>query len=214
MELVGGQMRITYNTGTLQGIVSTSLGENLNDGRSHHVLVDSRPPTATITLDRNACNSTLSSGCRVSVQSHQTYSNLNLRYPLYVGGIDPLTADFDPYLLNSVGFTGCMENVYVNGQLQDLLGDGNSSLPIPGCRTSSPCDSVPCSNGATCNDLWDSFTCSCAVGFEDDECQLQTGANFLPDQGLYFSPLALSTLSLEFIPMVNEGVLFYIADVS
>ena len=214
MELVGGRIRITYNTGTLEGIKSESLGENLNDGQFHHVQVDSRPPTANITLDKNACKSSLSSGCDVSVQSHQTFTSLNLIYPLYFGGVDPEMADFDPYLHSSEGITGCIKNVYVNTQIQDLLGDNNSSLPVPGCRTLSPCDSLPCLNGATCRDLWDSFTCSCSVGFDDTKnCQLQTSANFLPNQSLYFSSPTLSTMSFEFIPVVNEGVLFYVANV-
>lgn len=214
VELVKGQIRITYNTGTVDGIVSTEIGENLNDGRFHHVHVNSLAPTVTITLDRNVCDSTLSSGCRATVQSHQTFSSLNLKYPLFFGGVDAAVANSDPYLLSAVGMTGCIRNVYVNSQLLDLLGDGNDSLPVPGCRTSSPCDSQPCSNGATCIDLWDDFTCSCAVGFNDEDCQLQTTANFLDNQGLHFMPSSIFSVSLEFVTVVNEGVLFYIADVS
>ena len=33
------------------------------------------------------------------------------------------------------------------------------------------CASSPCTNGATCNNLIDSYTCSCVAGFEGTNCE-------------------------------------------
>lgn len=36
------------------------------------------------------------------------------------------------------------------------------------------CESAPCWNGATCNDLVDSFSCTCKPGYEGDQCETGT----------------------------------------
>ena len=34
------------------------------------------------------------------------------------------------------------------------------------------CESSPCQNGATCNDLLDDFNCSCPIGFTGAVCDV------------------------------------------
>lgn len=33
------------------------------------------------------------------------------------------------------------------------------------------CDSDPCQNGGTCNDLVNAFSCDCPAGYEGDMCE-------------------------------------------
>ncbi|MCP3664211.1 MAG: calcium-binding EGF-like domain-containing protein [Gammaproteobacteria bacterium] len=36
------------------------------------------------------------------------------------------------------------------------------------------CDSSPCQNGATCNQMVNHYSCTCAAGYTGDHCEIST----------------------------------------
>ncbi|XP_052811571.1 neurogenic locus notch homolog protein 1-like [Mya arenaria] len=48
---------------------------------------------------------------------------------------------------------------------------GYTAVSFYACQETNECESTPCINGGTCNDLINEFTCTCATGFQGTTCQ-------------------------------------------
>lgn len=82
-------------------------------------------------------------------------------------------------------FKGCIGAVRVGGVYLPFVDDldppqagrfhrvGDEAVHM-GCSSSPVCDSSPCRNGGTCEDLFDLFGCACALGWEGLQCELDT----------------------------------------
>ncbi len=48
----------------------------------------------------------------------------------------------------------------------------NTSTAQTGCNSTDVCGLNPCKNDGNCTDVWNAYTCSCAVGFSGVNCTL------------------------------------------
>ncbi|KAI1900651.1 hypothetical protein AGOR_G00052110 [Albula goreensis] len=84
-------------------------------------------------------------------------------------------------------FTGCLGEVRVGGVYLPFLHDRDAPPPqqarfvqqggedvLLGCTGSPVCLSQPCLNNGECEDLFNSFNCTCAAGWEGQYCELDT----------------------------------------
>ncbi|KAF7216714.1 protein crumbs homolog 2a [Nothobranchius furzeri] len=82
-------------------------------------------------------------------------------------------------------FTGCLGAVRFEGiylpfadnkkapQSSQFHSVGNPKIHL-GCTSAPVCDSDPCLNGATCEDLFNKFGCVCDTGWEGERCETDT----------------------------------------
>ncbi|KAK5851610.1 hypothetical protein PBY51_023150 [Eleginops maclovinus] len=82
-------------------------------------------------------------------------------------------------------FTGCLGAVRVGGVYLPFVDDykapqasqfhsvGKPNIGL-GCTSEPVCDSDPCVNGATCEDLFNMFDCVCDPGWGGDLCEIDT----------------------------------------
>lgn len=80
-------------------------------------------------------------------------------------------------------FTGCLGAVRVGGVYLPFVDSYEAPQPSQfhvvgkpkiqlGCSGAPVCDSAPCANGATCQDLFNQFGCMCAPGWEGERCHV------------------------------------------
>lgn len=82
-------------------------------------------------------------------------------------------------------YTGCLGLVRIGGvylpfaddykapQQSQFHLDGKSEIHL-GCNSAPVCNSDPCLNGATCEDLFNKFSCVCDLGWEGEQCETDT----------------------------------------
>ncbi|KAK7080255.1 DNA repair protein Rad9,Rhp9, partial [Halocaridina rubra] len=107
-------------------------------------------------------------------------------------------------------FTGCMEDVYVDGEIMIP-----SRVPSPvkvsveeGCPRVEQCSPNPCFNDGECQDLWTSYQCNCKRPYLGDTCQL----SFTP--ATFGNEDILDSLVTVIIPDVDHATYRTHADVS
>ncbi|XP_020782374.1 protein crumbs homolog 2a [Boleophthalmus pectinirostris] len=82
-------------------------------------------------------------------------------------------------------FTGCMGAVRIGGVYLPFVDDYRAPQPSQfhlvgkpkihlGCTSTPVCDSDPCLNGGTCQDLFNKFGCVCDSGWEGEQCERDT----------------------------------------
>ncbi|NWS17802.1 CADN protein, partial [Pachyramphus minor] len=120
---------------------------------------------------------------------------------------------------------GCTNHLRV-GDIPTVMDTGSVSFvsltttihPSCGCsareRLHRPCSSYPqspCLNGGICTDTLNGYRCLCPASFHGPECQ-QTKHSFHGNGYAWFRPIRPcfeSSLSLEFITVVPDGLLLY-----
>ncbi|XP_072169186.1 neural-cadherin-like [Diadema setosum] len=188
LELVDGRARLTINLGSIEGttenLVLSVTGENtleLANGEWHRIDVYRNGQFVEMTVDRceNAVVTETSSStsadysvCRVSGQTPGPNKFLNVKTPLFLGGVDP--AYNIPRVTPSSGFDGCIRNLKSDGFLYDLETPGVSSKTEAGCpRTDGQClddDGNPVCNNGVCEADLDSYVCICYPGYSGNDC--------------------------------------------
>lgn len=100
------------------------------------------------------------------------------------GNIDFLN-EKEAMLAIAESFTGCLGTVRVGGVYLPFMDDyrapqlsqfhivGKTKINL-GCSSAPVCDSDPCQNGATCEDLFNKFGCVCGSGWEGEQCEIDT----------------------------------------
>ncbi|XP_015251690.1 PREDICTED: protein crumbs homolog 2-like [Cyprinodon variegatus] len=82
-------------------------------------------------------------------------------------------------------FTGCLGAVRLGGVYLPFVDDHKAPQPSQfhllgkpkvhlGCSSAPVCESGPCLNGATCEDLFNKFGCVCDTGWEGERCEMDT----------------------------------------
>ncbi|ESO88861.1 hypothetical protein LOTGIDRAFT_219009 [Lottia gigantea] len=109
----------------------------------------------------------------VNVTSAGKTIGLNLKRPLYLGGVDPQDS-----ISSSVGtlsgFVGCIAELKINNEVIDLIKDAIESSAVRDCGDRSLCDRKPCLNNGICYDRGTSdYTCQCPPQFTGTNCQTE-----------------------------------------
>ncbi|XP_032890012.1 slit homolog 1 protein isoform X1 [Amblyraja radiata] len=164
VELYQGRVRVSYDPGTDPSSTIYSL-ETINDGQFHTVEI--------LTFDQMV-NLSIDGGAPKSMESAVKQSALNHETPLYIGGMPvgvtpPSLGPWPP--VNGSGFHGCIQNLYINNELQDFTKTQRRAGVEPGCRS---CRRIACRHGICQPRPGQPPVCLCQPGWEGPQCDLPT----------------------------------------
>ncbi|XP_041479561.1 basement membrane-specific heparan sulfate proteoglycan core protein-like [Lytechinus variegatus] len=133
----------------------------------------------TIVAERNLQDGSLQVDNEEAVKGRSPGSSrgLNLRLPLYLGGINKYE-EIPLRLGVTKGFDGCITEVEIDGEPLDLVEGASASQHIEDCGENLLCQKGECQNGATCTPTPDNleYTCTCASGFTGIHCESEVGS--------------------------------------
>ncbi|XP_041117081.1 slit homolog 1 protein-like isoform X2 [Polyodon spathula] len=170
VELYQGHVRVSYDPGSQpsHAIYST---ETINDGQFHTVEL--------VTFDQMV-NLSIDGGAPMTMDSFGKLHPLNGEAPLYVGGM-PVNVNAAASRLwqiqNGSSFHGCIQNLYINNELQDFTKTQMKPGVVPGCE---PCRKIYCLHGICQPDGATGPVCHCQPGWSGVHCD-QPASN--PCQG-------------------------------
>ncbi|XP_054876255.1 protein crumbs homolog 1 isoform X1 [Poeciliopsis prolifica] len=160
-------------------LLTVSLGSrrSITDGEWHAVHLFMTAPWAqssrwTLVLDNELEEASF---------SRSQGSNLNFLRDgadVYLGGLAPFTG---------WSLTGCLGTVELGGIALPYFSSSEVNLPrlqveqfvqkspnpaLPGCRGTPVCEPSPCLNGGQCQDLFNTYNCTCAEGWAGRRCDV------------------------------------------
>uniref|UniRef100_A0A8C5E9N0 Slit homolog 1a (Drosophila) n=1 Tax=Gouania willdenowi TaxID=441366 RepID=A0A8C5E9N0_GOUWI len=165
VELYQGHVKVSYDPGSQPGHAIYS-SETINDGQFHTVEL--------VTFDQMV-NLSIDGGLPTTMDSFGAVRPLNREAPLYVGGRGPLQNT--PSSSNGSSFHGCIQNLYINNELQDFTKTHMKPGVVPGCE---PCKKIYCVHGICQPDGIHGPVCHCQPGWTGAQCD-QAATN--PCQG-------------------------------
>ncbi|XP_043356001.1 basement membrane-specific heparan sulfate proteoglycan core protein isoform X3 [Dermochelys coriacea] len=171
LAMASGRVEFRYELGSGMAVLQST--EPLALGQWHKVSAERINKDGTLQVD---------SSKPVKRSSPGKSQGLNLRTPMYLGGVDksvtlPAAASI------SSSFHGCIGEVLINEKKVDISYSFLQSQGITQCYDSSPCDRRPCLHGATCMPTGEyEFQCLCQDGFRGNRCE------FSEDQCLLRNP--------------------------
>ncbi|XP_067858120.1 slit homolog 1a isoform X2 [Heptranchias perlo] len=187
VELYQGHVRVSYDPGSYPSSAIYSL-ETINDGQFHTVEI--------VTLDQMV-NLSIDGGIPKSMESSVKQSTLNRETPLYIGGmpVDVNSAAFRLWQIqNGSSFHGCIQNLYINNELQDFTKTQMKAGVgvVPGCE---PCRKIVCLHGI-CQPRADSKpVCHCEPGWRGPRCDQPISDPCLGHKCVHGSCVALDVVT-------------------
>ncbi|KAM5292012.1 cadherin EGF LAG seven-pass G-type receptor 3 isoform 2-T2 [Ctenodactylus gundi] len=193
LELVAGQVRLTYSTGESNTVVSPTVPGGLSDGHWHtvHLKYYNKPRTDALgsaqgpskdkvaVLSVDDCNVAVALqfgaeignySCAAAGVQTSSKKSLDLTGPLLLGGVPNLPENFP---VSHKEFIGCMRDLHIDGRQVDMASFVANNGTMAGCQAKLHfCDSGPCKNSGFCSERWGGFTCDCPVGFGGKDCRL------------------------------------------
>nr|XP_017451421.1 cadherin EGF LAG seven-pass G-type receptor 3 isoform X4 [Rattus norvegicus] len=193
LELVAGQVRLTYSTGESSTVVSPTVPGGLSDGQWHtvHLRYYNKPRTDALggaqgpskdkvaVLSVDDCNVAVALrfgaeignySCAAAGVQTSSKKSLDLTGPLLLGGVPNLPENFP---VSRKDFIGCMRDLHIDGRRVDMAAFVANNGTTAGCQAKSHfCASGPCKNGGLCSERWGGFSCDCPVGFGGKDCRL------------------------------------------
>ncbi|CAB1338497.1 unnamed protein product, partial [Coregonus sp. 'balchen'] len=165
VEMYQGHVKVSYDPGSQPGHAIYST-ETINDGQFHTVEL--------VTFDQMV-NLSIDGGLPTTMDSLRGVRPLNGEAPLYVGGmpVDVHSAAFRLWQIpNGSSFHGCIQNLYINNELQDFTKTQMKPGVVPGCE---PCRKIYCLNGICQPDgaQGPSYRCECVEGYRGALCNQQ-----------------------------------------
>ncbi|XP_010887308.2 slit homolog 1 protein isoform X1 [Esox lucius] len=176
VELYQGHVKVSYDPGSQPGHAIYST-ETINDGQFHTVEL--------VTFDQMV-NLSIDGGLPTTMDSLRGVRPLNGEAPLYVGGRGPLqntptssssaagmpvdvhSAAFRLWQIqNGSSFHGCIQNLYINNELQDFTKTQMKPGVVPGCE---PCRKIYCLHGICQPDGAQGPVCHCQPGWSGPHC--------------------------------------------
>ncbi|XP_044852234.1 basement membrane-specific heparan sulfate proteoglycan core protein isoform X5 [Mauremys mutica] len=161
LAMASGHLEFRYELGSGMAVLRST--EPLALGQWHKVSAERINKDGTLQVD---------SSKPVKRSSPGKSQGLNLRTPMYLGGVDksvtvPAAASI------SSSFRGCIGEMSINGKKVDISYSFLESRGVTQCYDSSPCDRRPCLHGATCMPTGEyEFQCLCQDGFRGERCEL------------------------------------------
>lgn len=171
----GGYLEFRFDVGSGPAIIRSAqpvrekawINVHLHrDGNMGLMEIDGQDPVrvrpGTINNDPFNFRGDLSPGDRVG---------LNLRLPLYLGGVDPRFVVASG-VGSTEGFIGCIGEIEINDRQIHLIKDAVESSDINDCGEKRLCDRMPCKNGGLCEDVSSTeFLCICEPNFSGKRCE-------------------------------------------
>ncbi|XP_060056110.1 protein crumbs homolog 2 isoform X2 [Erinaceus europaeus] len=111
-------------------------------------------------------------------------------------------------LLGGMDFVGCLQDVYVDGNL--LLPEDLSGTVVLGCERREQCSPPPCAHGAACVDLWTHFQCDCPRPYLGPTCMDEVpaatfGLGGTLSSASFLLPLPGPNLTISFLLRTREA---------
>ncbi|XP_064610527.1 LOW QUALITY PROTEIN: basement membrane-specific heparan sulfate proteoglycan core protein-like [Liolophura sinensis] len=98
---------------------------------------------------------------------------LNLRLPMYLGGIDPAYSVSSDAGVAS-GLVGCISDLVINGEEVDIVESSQESANVQNCGDRSPCDKRPCQNSGICEKVDETnYKCVCPAEYTGRNCETE-----------------------------------------
>ncbi|GAA6094193.1 slit homolog 1a isoform X2 [Tachysurus ichikawai] len=161
VELFQGHVKVSYDPGSQPGHAIYST-ETINDGQFHTVEL--------VTFDQMV-NLSIDGGVPTTMGSVGTERPLNGDAPLYVGGMPvDVHSSIAPrawHIQNGSSFHGCIQNLYINNELQDFTKTQMKPGVVPGCE---PCRKIYCLHGICQPDAALGPVCHCQPGWSGQHC--------------------------------------------
>ncbi|KAK3507062.1 hypothetical protein QTP70_003872 [Hemibagrus guttatus] len=165
VELFQGHVKVSYDPGSQPGHAIYST-ETINDGQFHTVEL--------VTFDQMV-NLSIDGGVPTTMGSVGTVRPLNGDAPLYVGGmpvdVHSSIAPRSWHIQNGSSFHGCIQNLYINNELQDFTKTQMKPGVVPGCE---PCRKIYCLHGICQPDAALGPVCHCQPGWSGQHCDQPT----------------------------------------
>ncbi|XP_074831677.1 basement membrane-specific heparan sulfate proteoglycan core protein isoform X3 [Carettochelys insculpta] len=161
LSMARGHLQFRYELGSGMAVLQST--EPLALGQWHSVLVERLNKDGTLQVG---------SSRPVKRSSPGKSQGLNLRTPMYLGGVDA-SVRLPAGAGSNTSFHGCIGEVSINGKKVDISYSFLESWAIRQCEDSSPCARQPCLHGATCQPTGQhNFQCLCRRGFRGYRCEL------------------------------------------
>uniref|UniRef100_A0A8C1N7B0 Slit homolog 1 protein n=1 Tax=Cyprinus carpio TaxID=7962 RepID=A0A8C1N7B0_CYPCA len=162
VELYRGRLRVSYDSGFYPPSAIYSV-ETINDGSFHVVELVAKDQSLSLSID---------GGSPKSINTASSPSPVPSPAPLYLGGIPQQSglASLRSSGRNGSSFHGCIRNLYINDQLQDLTQFLLQEGVLPGCQ---PCQRRVCTHGQCHATGQSSFSCECEAGWTGPLCDQQ-----------------------------------------
>ena len=161
LAIKDGYLEFRFDTGSGAAILRSNVKIELNIW--HEVKIRRKLRDGSMVLDN---------GAPVVGKSPGNTRGLNIKTPLYVGGLNLNKYIFASGVGVQRGFTGCIVDLESGGQQLDLKYDVLDSGNIEDCNSMSPCEVEPCKHNGVCVDQGNSsFSCSCYPGYYGELCE-------------------------------------------
>uniref|UniRef100_A0A673N379 Slit homolog 1 protein n=1 Tax=Sinocyclocheilus rhinocerous TaxID=307959 RepID=A0A673N379_9TELE len=163
VELYRGRLRVSYDSGSYPPSAIYSV-ETINDGSFHVVELVAKDQSLSLSID---------GGSPKSINTASSPSPVPSPAPLYLGGMSNAPsglASLRSSGRNGSSFHGCIRNLYINDQLQDLTQFLLQEGVVPGCQ---PCQRSVCAHGQCHATGQSSFSCECEAGWTGPLCDQQ-----------------------------------------
>ncbi|KAJ9575876.1 hypothetical protein L9F63_007255, partial [Diploptera punctata] len=162
-----GHLEFTFDLGTGAATIRSSGPVTL--GEWHELRLSRTGRLAILQVDDMPSTHAMAPGA---------FTQLSLPQNLYIGGV-PNFDMVSPKVKVRTSFVGCIQKVVINNQPLQILAAALGGVNVDNCP--HPCVTRPCGDEGRCVPEMDYFTCECAKGYKDTQCQQHTAPTIVQD---------------------------------